>query len=582
MATSEIVTRFAPSPTGHLHIGGARTALFCWAFARRGVGRFVLRIEDTDRTRSSEASTRGILEDLAWLGIEWDDGPEFEVAGCGESRPGSAAGRVRVIGGDPRSVGPFFQSQRLEIYTRHIEWLIERDLAYPAFDSAEELATRRAEVEGRKETFRYRRPDDWDRDRAVGRFRAGEDCVIRFRAPLEAVVVEDEVLGEVRFEAGELEDFVIRKADGFPTYHFAVVVDDELMGVTHVLRGQEHLMNTPKHVALQRALGFRTPVFAHLPLIFNADGSKMSKRDKDKAAKGACRASERTWEELSVGGKFGETDLTREGYESWLGDKKAQLPSDVLAALSEALGVELPEIDVDDFRRSGYLPEVVTNYIALLGWNPGGKAEDGTDVERFDLAFLGERFGLERIGKKPSRFDREKLLAFNADRIQKELSEEEFGARWRAWLERYDPGVLEALGDRFEVAVGAAQPRARTLKDAVEPVRFAIIGDEGVEFDEKAVKKVLLKNDGEGLGALRELRGVLEGVEAWEASALEGAVKGWCERNELGMGKAAQPLRVALTGGTVSPGVGETLALVGRAGTLARIDRCLRLHGAGE
>jgi glutamyl-tRNA synthetase len=443
-------------------------------------------------------------------------------------------------------------------------------LAYPAFDTPEELAELRAEAEARKETFKYRRPADWDRDRALGRLREGESCVIRFAAPDEAIVVKDEVLGEVRFDGGELEDFVIRKADGYPTYHFAVVVDDALMGVTHVLRGQEHLMNTPKHVALQEAMGLPVPHYAHLPLIFNPDGSKMSKRDKDKAVRAEARRHEGTE------ARSGELGISAEEYRAWLGDKTRQLPADVLRVLAKRLGVVLPEIDVDDFRRSGYLPEVVLNYIALLGWNPGEKNADGTDVERFGMDYLASHFSIERIGKKASKFDREKLRAFNADRVQKELSAVEFAAAWRGWLERYDAGTLAALGDRFELAAKAVQARTTTLADAIEPVRFAVIADEAVEFDEKAVEKVLLKDDGEGLRALEELAGVLGRVEPFEAEAIEGAVKVWCEGAGVGMGKAAQPLRVAVTGGTVSPGLGETLALVGREGVLARIGRCIR------
>jgi glutamyl-tRNA synthetase len=259
-----------------------------------------------------------------------------------------------------------------------------------------------------------------------------------------------------------------------------------------------------------------------------------------------------------------------------LGDKTRQLPADVLRVLAKRLGVVLPEIDVDDFRRSGYLPEVVLNYIALLGWNPGEKNADGTDVERFGMDYLASHFSIERIGKKASKFDREKLRAFNADRVQKELSAVEFAAAWRGWLERYDAGTLAALGDRFELAARAVQARTTTLADAIEPVRFAVIADEAVEFDEKAVEKVLLKDDGEGLRALEELAGVLGRVEPFEAEAIEGAVKVWCEGAGVGMGKAAQPLRVAVTGGTVSPGLGETLALVGREGVLARIGRCIR------
>lgn len=556
-----IVTRFAPSPTGHLHVGGARTALFCWALARRHGGHFILRIEDTDRTRSSHASTGAILEDLAWLGIDWNEGPDTD---------------------DPRGIGPFFQSQRLDLYNRSIDHLIDRDLAYPAFESPEQLGDMRTAARARGQTFRYHRPADFDQDAAMDRLRAGEACVIRFCAPGEAIVVRDEVLGEVRFEPDQFDDFIIRKRDGFPTYHMAVVVDDELMGVTHVLRGQEHLMNTPRHVALQHALGFKTPVYGHLPLIFNPDGSKMSKRDKDKAARTACR------ERLKAGeAGFQPADqagIDPEAFETWLGDKHQQLPADALQRLAGALEIDLPEIDVADFRASGYMPQVLCNYLALLGWNPGIKNDDATDLERFDLAFLAEHFNLDRIGKSSARFDRAKLLAFNADTIQNTMTDEQFAPLWRAWLDEFEPWVLDAFRDasdgfdeaRFLLLASAARPRAKTFRDAIEPVRFALIDDDQVQYNPKAVKKVLLKNDGEGLALLERIRSVLEKIEPFEPGPIESAVKAFCEANDVAMGRVAQPLRVALTGRTTSPGLGQTLALVGRQSALARINRCLR------
>ena len=229
MSSTEVVTRFAPSPTGHLHIGGARSALFCWAYAKRMGGRFMLRIEDTDAARSSDESARGIMEDLAWLGIEWDDGPRLDLPGG------------RVIGAHARDIeGGYFQARRVNIYNREIERLVQSGHAYPAFEGSEELDAQRKAATAAKQTYRYPRPADitpgvfnadrWDRAQR------GEAHVVRFVAPHEEILVADRVLGDVRIAPGELDDFVIRKADGFPTYHFAVVCDDELMGVTHVLR----------------------------------------------------------------------------------------------------------------------------------------------------------------------------------------------------------------------------------------------------------------------------------------------------------------------------------------------------------
>ncbi len=567
MPETPVITRFAPSPTGHLHIGGVRTALFCWAYARGHGGRFALRIEDTDQKRSSEDAARGILEDLAWLGIGWDDGPEYVLQ--------EGAG---TLGGDARGVGPFYQAQRLEVYQRFLDRMLEADLAYPAFETAEELTAMRNEAQGRKETFCYRRRPDYDRARAHAEMRrreaAGEAFVVRFRMPAEPIRVVDSVLGDIDFDEQHTDDFVLRKADGYPTYHFAVVIDDELMGVTHVLRGQEHLNNTPRHVALQQALThedgtpFRTPVYAHMPLIFNADGSKMSKRDKDKAVRRAALADD--------GSKAVARDLVgAEEFEAWQADKTRQLPPEKLSALALVFSLELPEIDVEDFRRSGYLPPVLCNYLALLGWNPGMKSADGTDLDRFDMEFLCEHFALERIGKSNSKFDREKLAAFNQAAIAA-MVPDEFADALRDWCERYDAGLLAELGDRFDLAAAAIQPRIKTLGQCREPIAFALLADDAVEFDEQAVKKALHKGEPSGLSVLGEFRDMLAGVDPFEPAPIEEAVKAFCENRGLGMGRIAQPLRVAVTGGTVSPGLGETLALVGRAGALARIDRCLR------
>jgi glutamyl-tRNA synthetase len=349
-----VVTRFAPSPTGHLHVGGARTALFNWALARRLGGRFLLRIEDTDVLRSSDAAVAGILEDLAWLGIDWDEGPKH-------------AG----FGGDPRGVGPFFQSQRLTLYREAIDRLVAEDLAYPAFETPEELDALRKTARTESGAFRYQRAASWDRAGALARA-AREPHVIRFRWPHQALTVHDEILGAVDFPADFVDDFVILKRDGFPTYHLGVVVDDEGMGVTHVLRGQEHLGNTPRHIALQRALGYRVPVYAHLPLIQNPDGSKMSKREADKSVKKAAEdATVSRWMQE----RFGEARVAR-----WLADPDAQLDPAEVSAIAAQFGIALPAITVEDFRRAGYTPAALLNFLALLGWSSGEKLPDGRDL----------------------------------------------------------------------------------------------------------------------------------------------------------------------------------------------------------
>ncbi|MFU8830039.1 MAG: glutamate--tRNA ligase, partial [Phycisphaerales bacterium] len=404
------------------------------------------------------------------------------------------------------------------------------------------------------------------------RVAAGEAHVVRLRMPDdESVSVHDEVLGNVSFAPGELDDFIIRKNDGYPTYHFAVVVDDALMGVTHVLRGQEHLNNTPRHVALQQALGFPTPVYAHMPLIFNDKGAKMSKRERDTTVKEIFkrRSVEEVYAELPKG------IISAEELREWSGDKKAQLPSKQLDRIADALGVMLPEVSVEDFRKAGYLPEVITNFISLLGWTPSKQAS-GADREKFDMDFLAQDFDISGIGKSNARFDRNKLLAFNTDVIT-QLPEKEFNERFAAYCKDYEPDLVERLsGEAFAVLARAVQPQCKTFADAARRCLFAAISAADIGYDEKAVKKNLTRNDAAGLGVLRNFRGALESQEDWSADALSRLVASYCEQYGIGMGMLAQPIRVAVTGTPVSPPIGETLAALGREETLERIERCVR------
>lgn len=621
---SGVVTRFAPSPTGHLHIGGARTALFCWAFARRHAGRFMIRIEDTDQARSSDESARGILEDLAWLGIEWDDGPVLTLPPSadaarapGRTAPDPApAGGVRTIGAHARPVGPYFQARRRGIYDRYIEQLVRAGRAYPAFEAPEDLdAARRAAVEARQ-TYRYRRPGDVRAGEfAQARWRraqAGEPHVVRFLAPDGAVIVHDEVLGDVTYAAGEMDDFVIRKADLFPTYHFAVVVDDELMGVTHVLRAQEHLNNTPRHVALQHALvihpadaaegrpagaPFRTPVYAHMPLIFNMDGSKMSKRDKAKAARNELTRRMQQDPSLTAAALAARLGLDPAAVAGFLNRESDAL--DVAEALARHLRIDLPEIEVADFRERGYLPEAIVNFLALLGWNPGLKTPDGKDLEKFDMAFLADHFSLDRIGRTNARFDRKKLLSFNADAIQA-LPDESFARRWLHWIEherepehRGTPArvrdVLRGIdtGDARAIWLArAVKPRARTLADALRACDFLVRPDDSAQFDAAAVEKHLLAGGRAGLALLRGFRAALAAIPdaAWTPESIHAAMESLARAAGLvgekgpNIGPVAQAARVAVAGVATTPPLGESLAVLGRASTLARLDRCLSEH----
>ena len=402
--------------------------------------------------------------------------------------------------------------------------------------------------------------------------------------------MNDYVLGEVKYAEGEVDDFVIRKADGFPTYHFAVVIDDELMGVTHILRGQEHLNNTPRHVGLQGALTrlkndrdasagstgakFRTPVYAHMPLIFNMDSSKMSKRDKDKAGREAAKKAGTTTPAALRALGIGAGLIPDATFTNWLEDPKSQLPAEALRALAEKVKINLPEVEVEDFKRAGYLPEVICNFIALLGWSPGG------DREKFDQTFLAEHFTLDRIGKTNARFDRVKLLSFNTDAITK-LPAPEFSRRFRAWCEDYAPGLAALPASLFDLLCAATQARCKTFQDAAKQAAFVLESDDAVAFDAKAVEKNLKGDGGAGLGVVRDLRARLAAHSDFAPPALHALIESFARERGLEgqMGKIAQPLRVALTGGTVSPPIDLTLALLGRERVLRRLDRALSMHG---
>jgi glutamyl/glutaminyl-tRNA synthetase len=576
-ASDHLVTRFAPSPTGHLHIGGARTALFCWAFARKNGGRFMIRIEDTDQARSSDESARGILEDLAWLNIQWDDGPTLKLADG------------RVIGAQARPVGSYFQAQRVPIYHAYIESLVKAGRAYPAFENAAELEAKRKTAVAAKQTYRYERPADvqpgvfnaarWDRAQK------GEPHVVRFLALHEEVVVPDQVLGDVKIAAGELDDFVILKADRFPTYHFAVVIDDETMGVTHVLRAQEHLANTPRHVAMQKALKrldtgqpFRTPVYAHMPLIFNVDGTKMSKRDKAKAARAALQARIKQDPSLTPDVLSQRLGLPAADVSGFLAKDNDSL--EVASAIARVYNIALPEIEVADFRAAGYLPEAICNYLALLGWNPGMKTADGKDLEKFDNAFIAQNFSIERIGKTNSKFDRNKLLSFNGDAIVA-LSDDAFIDRWLAWMREFEPAAADRIAivprDRLAPLAAAIRPRAKTLRDGLKSASFLLRDDEAADFDPKAVEKHILADEARGLALLREFRDSLNAFHDWTAANLTAHLDAFAQAHALpNPGPIAQPLRIALTGAAVSPGLGETMAVIGKLSCLRRIDTCLK------
>ena len=537
-----IRTRFAPSPTGDLHVGGARTAIYCWAFAKGCEGKFILRIEDTDQKRSSGEAALGFLDDLKWLGICWDEGPAFQNCGGG-------------------NVGPYYQSQRVGLYKEHLKRLLDSGRAYYAFETTEELQAERQKALKNKKPYRYNRASlELPKETIEQYLKEEKPYVVRFKvldtAPLSFF---DEVVGEVTIERNEIDDFIILKADGFPTYHFAVVVDDSLMKVTHVIRGQEHLNNTFKHLLLQDALEFDRPTYAHISLIFNQDGSKMSKRDKDKAIRKYVQENE-----------IRSPDGDEAKWSEWLSSKENQLPANEASDLAQMFNIELPEINVEDFKSGGYLPEVLLNYLCLLGWSPGN------DIEHFDAKFLVENFSLDRLVKSPAKFDRAKLLAFNLDALQK-LSSDEFEMRLLEWCKSYAPEFAK-LGDKFSIFASANHARSKTFRDAVVTSKFIIERDDELKWeDSKSVKKALFKGEVTGLSLLPYAKQALSEIEHWNANAIDECLHSCAKKHADGkLGKVAQPLRIAVAGGPISPPISDTLILLGKESTLLRIDRCLQ------
>ena len=485
MTSTTVRARFAPSPTGYLHVGGARTALFNLLFCRHAGGTLVVRIEDTDTKRNVEGAEHKLLEDLRWLGITWDEGPG--------------------VGGD---FGPYRQSERRALYDSACRELIESGKAYYAFDTPEELDAMRREASKTKRNFRYPRPRTFPGHEDADRARAeGLPVVVRFKIPGHDVEVRDEILGPVRFPAEEMDDFVIVKSNGWPTYHFAVVVDDAAMEISHVLRAQEHLMNTSRHVLLQEALGYPVPRYAHVPLVFNMDGSKMSKRDTE-------------------------------------------------------------AVYVHDFRAEGYLPEALANFIALIGWSPG------EDREKMSLEEMAAAFSLDRVGKTPGRFDRDKLLAMNT-RWCADLPLQRLTEGFRDYLEVNESALLSMDDDTTREALVACKG-FRTFRDVENKVAPLFAPDDAIEYDPKSVRKVLDRKEGQGWTTLERLAQELDALERWTVEDLETLVTRFCERYELKLGDVAQPVRVAVTGRTISPAIYDTLTILGKEKTLDRIRRCLQ------
>jgi glutamyl-tRNA synthetase len=459
----KVVTRFAPSPTGFLHIGGARTALFNWLFSKHHGGRYLLRIEDTDRARSTKEAIDAILDGLSWLGLDWEGEPVLQFA--------RAARHVEVA-----------------------RQMLDRGQAYYCYSTPEELEAMRQKARAEGRPIRY---DGTWRDRDPKEAPAGVKPVIRLRAPLDGeTVVEDLVQGTVTVQNAQLDDMVLLRGDGTPTYMHAVVVDDHDMGITHVIRGDDHLNNTFRQIQVYRAMGWDIPRFAHIPLIHGADGAKLSKRHG-------------------------------------------------------ALGV-------DAYRDMGFLPEALRNYLLRLGWGHGDEEIIPTEkaIEWFDLA---------DVGRAASRFDMDKLTNLNAHYLRQK-PDDELLPLVLPRLEKALGPLDETLRQRVLAGMNGVKQRSRTLVELADNLKFyAVRGP--VAPDAKAAG--LLTPEAKAL--LAALMSILEPVTDWSEAALEAAVKAFAETRGVKLGSVAQPLRAALTGSTMSPGIFEVLAVLGRDDSLSRI-----------
>jgi len=456
-------TRFAPSPTGYLHVGGARTALFSWLYARKHGGQFILRIEDTDLERSTEESVNAILEGMTWLGLTYDE-------------------------------GPFYQTQRFDRYKEIIAQLFEQGDAYHCYCSKASLTEMREQQRAKKEKPRYD-----GRCRHLKVIPEGIEPVIRFKNPTDgAVIVKDNIRGDVVFQNSELDDLIIARSDGSPTYNLTVVVDDMDMKLTHVIRGDDHLNNTPRQINIFKALNAEVPIFSHLPMILGEDGARLSKRH------GA--------------------------------------------------------VSVMSYRDAGYLPEALLNYLVRLGWSHG-------DQEIFSLDEMIQLFDIIDVNKAASSFNVDKLLWLNQHYIKTSTPEHiAHHLSWHMGQQGIDPSDGPALTE----VVKLQQERAKTLVEmAANSVFFYRAAD---NYDEKAAKKNLTDNSAEFLADMLQRLSLLPD---WQAEPIHDEIKACSVDKEVGMGKVAQPIRVAVTGTTISPPLDATLALLGRERTLAAISKAI-------
>jgi glutamyl-tRNA synthetase len=457
----KIRTRFAPSPTGYLHIGGARTALFNWLFSRHNGGEFVLRIEDTDQQRSTDESTKAILDAMTWLGLNWND-------------------------------GPYFQAQRVDLHRDMVQKLINEGKAYYCTCTPEELETKRkaALASGKKPKY-----DGTCRDKNI---KKTPGSVVRFRGEQAGItIVEDLIKGNISFNNDELDDLIIERGDGYPTYNFAVVIDDALMNITHVIRGDDHVNNTPRQILMYQALGFDVPKFAHVPMILGADKARLSKR-------------------------HGATSVMA-------------------------------------YKEMGYLPEALVNYLVRLGWSHG-------DQEIFSRKELIEHFALDAVGKSPAVFNPEKLLWLNAHYIKEANPErlmEEMKPMWPA-------GTYVGADSFTQKVIADLQSRVKTLVELAGAANFYFT--DSVQYKEQAAQKFLVP---EVSAHLKAMAAAIPMVQNFSKEGLEEFLKTFILERDIKFKVIAQPLRVALTGKTVSPGIDEVMVTLGKDRVVQRINAAI-------
>ena len=459
--TEKIRTRFAPSPTGFLHIGGARTALFSWLFARHNGGEFVLRIEDTDQVRSTDESTKAILDAMTWLGLTWDE-------------------------------GPYFQAQRVDLHREMVQKLITEGKAYYCTCTAEELEANRKQALATGKKPKY---DGKCRNKNLTK---SAGSVVRFRGVDTGItIVEDLIKGNITFNNEELDDLIIERGDGYPTYNFAVVVDDALMNITPVIRGDDHVNNTPRPILMYQALGFTVPKFAHVPMILGSDKARLSKR-------------------------HGATSVMA-------------------------------------YKEMGFLPEAVVNYLVRLSWAHG-------DQEIFSLSELIELFALDAVGKSPAVFNPEKLLWLNAHYIKESSPErlmEEMKPLWPADAKTDDAAFTKKI-------IVDLQPRVKTLVEMATMANFYFADQ--VQYEEQAAQKFLVPDV---TAYLQTMVAVIPAVENFSKDGIEEFLKAFTQERDIKFKVIAQPLRVALTGKTVSPGIDEVMVTLGKDRVVRRINAAI-------